>query len=156
MARKKGVAVQSDDDNMLPFDDAEMDLESASQLMINRERFDSLSTTERARLAEAMLAMPFKGMMETGGVKGGDIAAVEDAFQKFFGGALDAVESNRTTEGCYLCHMPFVEDDDKVEQHLTWVADGRKVYGEPTGESAHGRCVKRVREGGDAGEKPLF
>ncbi|MEU4066696.1 hypothetical protein AB0F25_30660 [Streptomyces wedmorensis] len=153
MARKNGV--EASQGEMLPFDDAELDVDSANQLMINRERFEALGPADKARVAGAIISMPFAGMMATGGVKG-DVAAVEDEFQRFIGGALDAVESTRKGGDCTLCEMPFEPDEDRVDQQIAWVAEGRRVMSEPTGEVAHHRCIKRVREGGDAGEKPLF
>lgn len=153
MGRNKGAAVESGE--MLPFDDAEADFDATSKLMTNRSRFEAFAMAERARLAEALLTLPFRQMLEAAGVKG-DVAVIEDKFQEFLETALDGVANGHADGTCYICHMPFDGEDAKFEQHETWVVEGKKVYGEPTGESAHGRCVKRLREGGDAGEKPLF
>lgn len=152
VAKSKGVAAISGD--QLPFDDADNDLESASLLMINRARVEELDIAGRARLGDALLGVSLKHLMEASGITG-DVAEVEDKFQILLSTTLDAVES-QVDRNCTICHSPFEDDDEKVEQHLTWVAAGRKIHGESTGESAHARCVKRIREGGDAGEKPLF
>jgi hypothetical protein len=124
--------------------------------MTNRTRFEALSPAARARLSETLVAAPVaQWALESKDVFA-DSAQIEDAFQRFLSSALDAVESIRPKNTCAICHRPYEEGDEKMEQRLDWYDDGRKFHGEPTGEDAHARCVKRLREGGDAETKPMF
>jgi hypothetical protein len=144
--RIKGQPVTAGE--MLPFD-GEADFEATSQLMTNRVRFEQLSPAARARLAETLVAAPLAQLVE-------GKANLEDGFQEWLATAIDAVESVRAKGTCAICHNPYEEGEDKMEQRLDWYEDGKKFYGEPTGEDAHARCIRRLREGGDAETKPMF
>ncbi|MFD8340603.1 hypothetical protein ACFV42_49715 [Streptomyces solisilvae] len=147
---KKNMQPEGD---MLPFE-GEADFESTSLLMTNRTRFEAMSPAARARLSEALVAAPTAMVVDGFRV---DRAELEDSWQDFLSGALDAVESIRSKNTCAICHSPYEEGDVRVEQRVDWYGeDGRKMHGEPTGEDAHDRCVKRLRDGGDAETKPMF
>lgn len=154
---KKTSREVTPDQGTLSFD-GDDDFESTSQLMTNRTRFEALTPAARARLSETLMSPSFPLMLNAIRENGDEVhaATVEDAFQGFLSGALDVVESVRTRDTCAICHMPYNEGDVKMEQRIDWYEDGKKFYGEPSGEDAHARCIRHLREGGDAATKPLF
>lgn len=114
-----------------------------------RGEFQGLSRHEQASLAERIIQSDLVDVLY----------AADDMELALIEFLTTAIRDSRIDESdCSLCDKPIEAGQDSMLEQTIWTSDARNgsQLRQDTGRLAHEECVKRVREGGDPAERPMW
>lgn len=136
------------------FDEVDADLDShtvENALLDGRGRLESLTVYEKARLAERIIQSNLPDILDAAG-------DIDLSLAEFFDSAI--TEARILDAECALCGQEITDkefDSCMVEQTI-WTGPARNgsQVRTDTGRRAHDDCVKKLKDGGDPAERPMW